>query len=319
MILEIDVTFLDGRFHGEQWEWPPAPTRLFQALIGATHNGAHGLIHQAVRDTALYWLETLPPPTISACDAHFGCDHVRNFVPNNDDELAIGAHVRTEKSLAAHVIPAGGAVAYRWSFEHSAETDKNADVIAAMASLVTRLGRTTDSVFARGRVVEDVDGHGQRTLFLPTESARGRWRAPAPGFFALCQKRFPESVSTAPPDFTNSRQIDYTDQRRKTEAALPIAVFEMLRVDGESWLRFDPRHLRQPAGMVRHAMIKWADRSNGLKEYFGADRLARFVHGHKAAESAQPSQGGHFAVVPLPSMNAAFTADGWIRRVAVLG
>lgn len=322
MILEIDVTFLDERFHGEPWEWPPAPARLFQALIAATHHGAHGLIHEDVRDTALRWLETLPSPSIAACDAQYGCDHIYNFVPNNDHEFAPRDNMRkkrTDKSLAAHVIPAGGAAAFRWSFEPGVEAEKNADVIAAMASLVTHLGRTTDSVFARGRVAANVDDHGQRTLFLPTDSARGRWRAPAQGFFALCQQRFPKSVSTAPPDFTNSRQIEYVDGKDKSDASIPIAVFEMLRADGDSWLAFDPRHLRQPAGMVRHAMIRWADRKKGLKEYFGADRLARFVRGHKAAESGEPSQGGHFAVVPLPSMNSEFTADGWIRRVAVLG
>ena len=55
MILEMEATLTIGRFHGA--EWPPAPARLFQALVAASHHGAHGLIPQAVRDEALRWLE----------------------------------------------------------------------------------------------------------------------------------------------------------------------------------------------------------------------------------------------------------------------
>ena len=100
MILELEVTFIGGRFRGEAWEWPPSPTRLFQALIAATHYGANGLFHQAARDAALRWLEQLPPPTIASVPASYGADHVENYVPNNDDELGVNAHVRTAKSLA---------------------------------------------------------------------------------------------------------------------------------------------------------------------------------------------------------------------------
>jgi CRISPR-associated protein Csb2 len=319
MILEIEVTYIGGQFHGEEWEWPPSPARLFQALIAATHHGAHGLFHQAVRDAALRWLEELPPPVIAACSAVYGSDNVENYVPNNDDGIGVNAHIRTAKSLAVYTVLDGGAVAFRWRFDTNPEAELNADVIVAMASLLTRLGRSTDSVYARGRIADDNNEELGRTIYYPADTPRGRWRAPAPGFFALCQQRFPRSISTAPPDFGNSRQIEYAAERPEAVRALPIAFFEMLRTDGESKLPFDPRHLRQPAGMVRYAMIEWADRTSGLQDYFGSDRLARFIRGHKAADSGEPSQGGHFAVVPLPSMNAGFSADGWIRRVAILG
>jgi len=64
MHLDIHVTFTAGHFHG--FEWPPAPTRLFQALVAGTHRGAHGLLHADVRDRALEWLESLPAPAILA-------------------------------------------------------------------------------------------------------------------------------------------------------------------------------------------------------------------------------------------------------------
>ena len=59
MILEIEVNFTAGHFHGE--EWPPSPARLFQALVAGSHRGAHGLMNQAVRDEALRWLERQEP------------------------------------------------------------------------------------------------------------------------------------------------------------------------------------------------------------------------------------------------------------------
>jgi len=50
MILQLEVTFTAGHFYGD--EWPPAPARLFQALVATSHQGAYGLIHQPKRDEA---------------------------------------------------------------------------------------------------------------------------------------------------------------------------------------------------------------------------------------------------------------------------
>ena len=50
MQLDIHVTFTAGHFHGA--EWPPSPARLFQALVAATHRGAHGLLHSDIRNRA---------------------------------------------------------------------------------------------------------------------------------------------------------------------------------------------------------------------------------------------------------------------------
>src|SRR5438105_2561376 len=118
MILEIEVVFTDGQFHGK--EWPPSPSRLFQALVASTHQGAHGLIHQEVRDCALRWLESLPPPTIVATDAVWDCDHLVSFVPNNDDQLGKDAHVRTDKSMGVWNFPCNSVAAFRWPFPDEA-------------------------------------------------------------------------------------------------------------------------------------------------------------------------------------------------------
>ena len=73
------------------------------------------------------------------------------------------------------------------------------------------------------------------------------------------------------------------------------------------------------AGMVRHAMIRWTSEMRGVREYFDDDRISRLVCGHRDAQSPERATGGHFAVVPLPSLASHGKADGWIRRVAIVG
>jgi CRISPR-associated protein Csb2 len=318
MILEIEVTFTAGHFHGE--EWPPSPARLFQALVAASHHGAHGLIHREVRDDSLRWLERQQPPSILAPEAVRQREHLINYVPNNDDEFGEDAHVRTDKSIGAWFFPQSSAVAYQWQIAAEADATKQADVIAAMSSLITCVGSTVDLAYARGQLLAgEVPAKAvQPKRWQPVEREGGRWLAPAAGFLELLDRRFPRSVSAEPPDFTNTRQVSYEPEDVLRFAA-PVAVFEMLRMDGRK-LAFDPRDLRQPAGMVRNAMLRWAKDTPGIRPHFAADQLARFLQGHKSAAGKERSEGGHFAVVPLPSVNPpSFTADGWLRRVAVIG
>jgi CRISPR-associated protein Csb2 len=318
MILEIEVIFTAGQFHGE--EWPPSPARLFQALVAASHHGAHGLIHQAVRDEALGWLERQEPPWILAPEAVRQGEHLIDYVPNNDDKFGVDAHVRTDKSLGGWFFPESSAVAYLWQIGAEANTKKQADVIAAMSSLISYVGRTVDLAYARGRLLdaEPPANAVGRKRWQPAEREGGRWLVPATGFLELLDRRFPRSVSAEPPDFTNTRQVSY-EPEDVLRLGVPVTVFEMLRMDGRK-LAFDPRDLRQPAGMVRNAMLRWADATPGIRPHFAADQLARFLQGHKSAVGKERSEGGHFAVVPLPSVNPpSFTADGWLRRVAVIG
>jgi CRISPR-associated protein Csb2 len=77
--LLLSVRFHDGRYHGEP-EWPPAPARLFQALVAGAAKGRR--LSEGDR-TALAWLETLSPPVIAAPAMRSG-RRITNYVPNND-------------------------------------------------------------------------------------------------------------------------------------------------------------------------------------------------------------------------------------------
>ncbi|MFZ0826842.1 MAG: type I-U CRISPR-associated protein Csb2 [Verrucomicrobiia bacterium] len=319
MQLDIHVTFTAGHFHGA--EWPPSPARLFQALVAATHRGAHGLLHSDIRNRALEWLESCPPPTIFAIATEPARELITGYVPNNDDGESkdFREHVKTAKSLRLHPLPPECRVSYQWEFAAEGDSAHHADVVSAMASLVTYLGRTVDLVYARGEVHAEpqVDALGERRLWQPHEVPGGEWLVPSTGFLDWCQRRFPRSVSDLPPDFTNSRQVKYSDAPTSSDK-VPSAIFELFRTDG-SLMRFDPRRLREAAGMVRHVFSDWLGANPRMRQHYGEDRITRLLLGHQSAGVSGPSQGGHFGIVPLPSMNADFTADGDMRRVLVLG
>src|SRR5580704_18046140 len=76
----ISVTFLMGRYHGE--EWPPSPARLYQALVAALMTCGYREFEPVI-EPALRWLEEQPAPRIRSCTSEqFGA--YRIAVPNND-------------------------------------------------------------------------------------------------------------------------------------------------------------------------------------------------------------------------------------------
>ncbi len=89
--LLLSVRFHDRRYHGAD-DWPPAPARLFQALISGAARG--GALARSDRE-ALAWLETLDAPVIAAPTTHAG-QGFRNYVPNNDLD-AVGGDPETNR------------------------------------------------------------------------------------------------------------------------------------------------------------------------------------------------------------------------------
>ena len=75
----LTVHLHDRRYHGAD-EWPPAPARVFQALVAGAAQGRH-VPDAAAR--ALKLLECFAPPVIAAPAARRG-QRVSVFVPNND-------------------------------------------------------------------------------------------------------------------------------------------------------------------------------------------------------------------------------------------
>src|SRR5690242_15890052 len=84
--LLLTLRFHDGRYHGSG-DWPPAPARLFQALVSAAAQGKN--IPKEERN-ALLWLECLLPPKIVIPRGWYKGRSYTNFVPNNDLDVIDG-------------------------------------------------------------------------------------------------------------------------------------------------------------------------------------------------------------------------------------
>ena len=330
MQLNLTVTFATGRYHGhtgdEELEFPPSPSRLFQALIAGSHCGAYGLVHVDKRDQALRWLESLEPPVIEApavCEAGRG---MTNYVPNNDNQMPLAhvpnsGHVRTAKSLLAKIFPAGSEVLYRWRFEEVREAIESAAVICSMVRLVTHLGQHQDTVYVRGEVRADATASGRADVKLPIEKSDGAWSSPKAGALDAYRRRYEAWLNGDSKDNVPvpSRRVDYHPPGTSSFEA-PMALYELWQTDGEKLKWFDPRYLRQPAGMVRHAMMEWLEAHPDFSRYYGAELTSSLIAGHNIDRQHNSQfNGAHIACVPIPTMREFGVADGLMRRVLLLG
>jgi CRISPR-associated protein Csb2 len=151
--LLIELCLMDGRYHGIG-DWPPAPFRLFQALVA----GAYGSRWQAEaaveKDAAFRWLERLPPPHIAA-PAKTEARATTYFVPNNDLDAVGGdparvSEIRAGKVLRPIMFDAARPLLYAWRFE---DDNDHALRLCALAERLHTFGRGIDAAFASGQVV----------------------------------------------------------------------------------------------------------------------------------------------------------------------
>ena len=155
--LLVAVRFHEGRYHGAGG-WPPAPARLYQALMAGAAVGA--TVPDTTRD-ALDWLERLPPPTIAAPRGLPGQGYT-GFVPNNDLDAALSrkntsdiedavATVRVGKTLRPILFDDAAPVLYCWSFNGN---DARATALCEMAEHLYQLGRGVDMAWAEAAVLD---------------------------------------------------------------------------------------------------------------------------------------------------------------------
>jgi CRISPR-associated protein Csb2 len=194
--LLLHVRFAEGRYHGTG-DWPPAPARLFQALVAAAASGSQ--LDAAAR-AALCWLETLSPPEITAPPARYG-QAVRSYVPNNDldavdGDLARIGEIRTSKNTRPLLFETGAPLIYCWHFDPSAEAMEHAGAMIDLASRVYRLGRGVDFAWATAQIVDPEEagrrlGSSNSPVWQPSNGKGGMiLQAPAPGSLASLEIRF---------------------------------------------------------------------------------------------------------------------------------
>lgn len=154
-VLLIAVRFHDGRYHGAG-DWPPAPARLFQALVAGAARGAT-LTNEDRR--ALCWLEQQNPPVIAAPAGRAG-QSFELYVPNNDLD-AVGGDVRriaevrgATKRIRPRLFDESVPLLYAWQFDAKDEDSTRANDIVRLADRLYQLGRGVDMVWATAEILE---------------------------------------------------------------------------------------------------------------------------------------------------------------------
>ena len=331
--LLVTVRLHEGRYHGldnhHAREWPPAPARLFQALLAGS---ARGLGAPAAALAALDWLETLPPPAIAAPRGTPGQAHV-SYVPNNDLDAELPrasydeavARTRVGKRIRPTLFDATEPIVYCWSAGD--DGDEHASALRTAARNLYQLGRGLDMAWAdarwvdadeaerrvlsHGGVVYRPAGEGARSEYLLSpraglrdsltkrfEGMRARFRAGA----TAKRKRKPVRAFVQPPKPRVARVV---------YGAVPHRfVFELRTSDARA--RYAAWPLNAAATLVESARNKAASHLRSAVADLG-DSVDRYLVGRGADESDKALR---VRIVPIPSVGHEH-ADMLIRRLEV--
>ena len=305
--LRITVEWLDARYHGR--EWPPAPHRLYQAMLAGYALNARG---DPVLEAAMRHLETLPPPVITAppVDAR---TEATAAVANNDADVVLALHARGAPALARaqaarsvtrrtrrarHV---EGAVAYDW--RATPETAAHHRALVRIARSVTALGLGVDLACARASLHEHSPPPSPGVRYAPAPAARRALRVPWPGAFDALENAYRDNrarigaATVAGARDAPVRTVAYACALEPPPVRW--AAFA-LRTPDDRPLGLEGTRAVEVAAMVRHAIGR-AARSAGLDA-----GLVTELMGHGGENRIR--------VAPLPTVGHRH-ADGCIRRV----
>ena len=326
--LVVTVRFQEGRYHGSG-DWPPAPGRLFQALIAGAARGAE--LPEKARE-ALDWLEGLAPPVIAA-PRHVQGQARRTYVPNNDLDAELRkrdtksldravAAIRVPRTLRPMLFDAAMPVLYCWSLTGSG--NGHAAGICALATDLYRLGLGIDMAWAEAAIVDAGEAetklyrHGG-ILYRPSErgSSSVELLCPRPGSRQSLTDRFDGTRGRFRSGGTNrqpGRVFAQPSKPRLVKVAYeaPPRRFLFSLRNGDAGGGFAPRPLCEAAALVREARDRAA-----LKLHDGAPGLSEEIERQLVGRGATDAdKAARIQIVPIPSIGHEH-ADMEIRRLAV--
>lgn len=317
--LLLSIRFHDGRYHGAG-DWPPAPARLFQALVAGTARGFQ-LADEDVM--ALEWLETLGAPVIAAPTVREG-QSFTNFVPNNDldkyggDPRKIG-EIRTSKTVRPHMFNAETPLLFIWTFDSDPPSEGHARTICQIAERLYQLGRGVDMAWAWGELLDadEVEARLARhggAVYRPSKSGTDKaLLCPAKGSLASLKARY--DANRARFTYTGNQQLFSQPPKPRFakiayDAPTGHFLFEIREATSDEF--FAPWPSPKAAELVVALRDKAADRlKNVLPEEAG--KIDRVLIGRGATEADKAAR---VRIVPLPSIGHVH-ADRGIRRVLV--
>ena len=203
-MLAISVELLHGTFRGDPdgtantgrltaGEWPPAPSRLFAALVAADGTGTRCRVTDG---SELEWFERLPPPVIYACpqswpqplEQRYVVNYERSFSKKgNAKPSVIRVHqeyvgrVGVQHRAGVRVTPRHPRVIYVWN---TCPPEKTLFALRQRAARIGYLGAADSPV--RVRVSTQVpESARSEDAFLPDSTGDLTINVPAPGDLAI--------------------------------------------------------------------------------------------------------------------------------------
>lgn len=322
-LLLLSIRFHDGRYHGAG-DWPPAPARLFQALVAGASRGA--ALEEESR-AALKWLERLEPPIIVVPVARKGQPY-QNYVPNNDldkfggDRRKVGK-IRTDKHIRPHIFDAGRPLLFIWRLVNHAQDGTHAQTVFKIADRLYQLGRGIDMAWAWGELLNTDEVETRLTehggiMYRPNAGSKGKaLLCPQAGSLASLETRFAAGQSRFTRIQQGRKTLGTFSQAPKPSFAKIMYnaqsrhfLFELRTLTSdESFVSWPPTRVAELVTAIRD---KVAER---LKEALPeeAGKIDRVFIGRGATEADKATR---VRILALPSIGHTH-ADHAIRRVLV--
>lgn len=321
--LLLSVHFHDGRYHGAG-DWPPAPARLFQALIAGAARGAE-LADEA--KLALEWLEELEAPIIAAPAARKS-QSCRIYVPNNDLDKFGGdprkiSKIRTPKWMRPHIFNSEIPLLFVWTFDGDKSDECHARTISQIAERLYQLGRGVDMAWAWAEILEadDVEARLARhggVVHRPSKYGTGRALAcPGKGSLASLRARYAANGTRFTSFRKGNRVQQLFSQRPKPRFAkvaydVPTQRFLLEIRAATSDESFVPQPITKAVELVVALRDEAARRlKQALPEESG--KIDRVLIGRGATEADKAAR---VRILSLPSIGRVHTDRG-IRRILV--
>lgn len=318
----IAATFLAERYHGRGW--PPAPARLFQALVAGAQTGIYRQ-HWTEVESALRMLECLPAPEILARNS-YETPSYRLAVPNNDSDKAgrewtagrefDSGVLRTMKTITPRAFLTstqnGAHVYYLWRISDS---DLRTEAVRQLTSFLHTFGWGIDMAYADSFLLNDTEKQSlvSKSGYSHHEPADrgGLHNIPAPGYLDDLMAAHQRLSNRQTRDGINPsiRAFGYAHQRYIISGALgtPTAQFLLRELKEPSAFYKVPWAL----GMKVAAWMRRAAAEALRQENYREDFINSYVLGHGNGYAR------HMSFAPAPTIGMSHS-DGAIRRAMLV-
>ncbi len=330
--LSIQVRFVAHSYSGirfredrqEELDWPPSPGRLHEAFLSSALLGV--VRTPAEREevfAAFRWFERLPPPEIwaSAEDERMRTQP-RIAIPQNNPkksklESKSALLAPTKKAVSVSGDPLE--VCFHWRIEKSKKTQAHLEVLTDAAARLSYLGRAEDRVEVSPSIVDEPPARAL-VRWQPQPTGHTTLWVPQAGTTDGLEERHHEVVpprQSKRPAQRWMKALRYSDGGPQPMQPMAVAIFQLFPDNDDpdaTALSCDAEFAGRWREFMRHLVVRIASSEDNWDD---PKLAAELLTGHSSP--GQPATRPHLAIMPVPSFNQARTADGRVRRIALMG